>query len=159
MKYTNSFILMLKEAARAVGLRTDSQVFKVTKVSKRNQQAPGTSGRRFTSSSSPGSGQTSSSQSRVSARCYEVELSPRATYQNPCPDLELKLRGAPLARPRCCHRRGGREPVTWSWRETLLEELFTLHHETGEIHSPGVPGEPSQAWYYSKYFFNNYLHE
>lgn len=34
-----------------------------------------------------------------------------------------------------------------------------IRRETEEIHSLGVPGDLSQAWYCSKYFFNNYLHE
>lgn len=44
-------------------------------------------------------------------------------------------------------------------REHCLKELFTICWETKEIHSLGIPGDLSQPWYCSKYFFNNYLHE
>lgn len=51
------------------------------------------------------------------------------------------------------------EESTAGRREHCLEELFMIRRETEEIHSLGVPGDLSQAWYCSKYFFNNYLHE
>lgn len=45
VKYTNSFILMLKEAARAVGLCTDSQVFKAEGAGGTKRQRPNATGR------------------------------------------------------------------------------------------------------------------
>lgn len=51
------------------------------------------------------------------------------------------------------------EESTAGRRECCSEELFMIRRETEEIHSLGVPGDLSQAWYCSKYFFNNYLHE